>query len=318
MSLNRILQITSYTQNKMRSKGFQLLVEYFQIALGILLASVGLKAFLLPNGFLDGGVTGIAILINTQWEVNVSYLLIALSIPFLLLAYFTLSKRILIKSIISIIGLAIFIEIETFAPITDDKLLISIFGGLLVGLGLGITIRNGAVLDGAEILGVFLNDRFNLPIGQVILFLNVILFSITAFVLSVEIALYSILTYIVTAKVTDFVIEGFEDFIGVMIVSSQFRAIEKSIIEKVGAGMTIYKGEKGYGNNGQLKEFMIIHTVVNRIDIRKVHRVIDEIDESAFVVEYDINNIKGGVLRRYLDRKKERKLNPTLFTNTTN
>ncbi len=302
----------------MRSKGFQLFVEYFQIALGILLASVGLKAFLLPNGFLDGGVTGIAILINTQLEVNVSYLLIALSLPFLLLAYFTLSKRILIKSIISIIGLAIFIEFETFAPITDDKLLISIFGGLLVGLGLGITIRNGAVLDGAEILGVFLNDRFNLPIGQSILVFNVILFSITAFVLSVEIALYSILTYIVTAKVTDFVIEGFEDFIGVMIVSSQYREIEKNIIEKVGAGMTLYKGEKGYGNNGELKEFMIIHTVVNRIDIRKVHHVVDEIDKNAFVVEYDVNNIKGGVLRRYLDRKKQRKLNPTLFNGTEN
>jgi uncharacterized membrane-anchored protein YitT (DUF2179 family) len=298
----------------MKLKGYQLLSEYFQIALGIVLASIGLKVFLLPNGFLDGGVTGIAILINTQWEVSVSYLLIVLSLPFLLLAYFTLSKRILLKSIVSIIGLAIFIEFETFAPITEDKLLISIFGGLLVGLGLGITIRNGAVLDGAEILGVFLNDRFNLPIGQVILFFNVILFGVTAFVLSVEVALYSILTYIVTAKVTDFVIEGFEDFIGVMIVSSHYREIEKNIIEKVGAGMTLYKGEKGYGNKGELKEFMIIHTVVNRIDIRKVHRVIDEIDENAFVVEYDVNNIKGGVLRRYLDRKKQRKLAPTLFS----
>ncbi|MEN0003126.1 MAG: YitT family protein [Bacteroidota bacterium] len=283
-------------------KIMNLLFEYGQIALGIILASIGLKAFLLPNGFLDGGVTGIALLVNTQLEMNISVLLVILSVPFLALAYFTLSKRTLIKSIISIVGLAIFIQLENFSTITEDKLLISIFGGLFVGAGIGLAVKNGAVLDGSEILGVFLNDRFGIPIGRVILAFNIILFSITALLLSVEIALYSILTFIVTAKVTDFIIEGFEDFIGVMIVSRHHDEVRCAILEKIGAGMTIYKGEGGYGQNGVVRDFKIIHTIINRIEIRKVYRLIDEIDPDAFIVEYDINNIKGGVLRRYLSR----------------
>ena len=201
--------------------------EYFQIALGIFLASIGLKAFLLPNDFLDGGVTGTAILLNSQFEsVNVSILLVLINIPFLILAYFTLSKRILIKSIFSIIGLALVIHFVEFNTVTEDKLLISIFGGLFVGAGIGLTVKNGSVLDGSEILGVFLNDRFGFSIGQIILYFNIVLFSITAFVLSVEIAMYSILTYIVTAKVIDLLIEGFEDFIGVMIVSKHHKEIK--------------------------------------------------------------------------------------------
>ena len=170
--------------------------EYFQIFVGIILTSLGLKAFLLPNGFLDGGVTGIALLVRTQVDINMSFLLLIFSIPFLILGYFTVSKRIVIKSIISILGLALFIHFENFQTITNDKLLISIFGGLLVGSGIGIAIRNGSVLDGSEILGIYVNDKFGVSIGKIVLFFNIILFSITAFVVSVEVALYSILTYI--------------------------------------------------------------------------------------------------------------------------
>ncbi|KAA3623814.1 MAG: YitT family protein [Bacteroidetes bacterium] len=302
----------------MKNKIYTLISEYFQIGAGIVLASIGLKAFLLPNGFLDGGVTGIAILLNAQFGINISILLVILSIPFLVLGYFTVSRRIVIKSIISIIGLAIFIQLENFQTITDDKLLISIFGGLFVGMGIGITVRNGSVLDGSEILGVFLNDRLGISIGKVILVFNVILFSITALLFSVEIALYSILTFIVTAKVTDFMIEGFEDFIGLTIVSKNQEEVQKQILQKLGAGMTIYKGEGGYVHNGQKNELKIIHTVINRIDLRKIHQVIDEIDPDAFIMEFDINNIKGGVLRRYLQKKKNKKLPPNLVQQIEN
>jgi uncharacterized membrane-anchored protein YitT (DUF2179 family) len=290
-----------------------LLMEYVQIAFGILLASIGLKAFLLPNGFLDGGVTGIALLINSKLEGNISLLLLLLSIPFLVLGYFMLSWRIVVKSIISIAGLAVFIQFENFGVITEDKLLIAIFGGLFVGLGIGITIRNGAVLDGSEILGIFIYDRFGIAIGKVILLFNIILFGITAAVLSVEIAMYSILTYIITAKVTDFVIEGFEDFIGLMIVSKKHVELEQELVKTVGSGMTIYKGERGLGNKGESKDFMIINMIINRIDIRKTYRVIESIDANPFVVEYDINSVRGGVMRRYLNKKAEKKLNPYLL-----
>lgn len=288
------------------SKAYNIISEYGQIAFGIVLASIGLKAFLLPNGFLDGGVTGIALLVRTFVDINLSYLLIIFSIPFLILGYFTVSKRIVIKSIVSILGLALFIHHENFATITDDKLLISIFGGLFLGAGIGIAIRNGSVLDGSEILGIYLNDKYGFSIGQVILFLNIILFSITAYLISVEVALYSILTYIVTAKVTDLTIEGFEDFIGVTIVSKEYVAIKIAIMKELGAGLTTYKGSKGFGSQGTQENFDIIHTVINRIDIKKMHRLIDEIDDQAFIIEFDVNNVKGGVLRHYLDKKKNK------------
>lgn len=292
--------------------------EYFQIFIGIVLTSLGLKAFLLPNGFLDGGVTGIALLVRTQVDINMSYLLVAISIPFLILGYFTVSKRIVIKSIISILGLALFIHFENFQTITNDKLLISIFGGLLVGSGIGIAIRNGSVLDGSEILGIYVNDKFGVSIGKIVLFFNIILFSITAFVVSVEVALYSILTYIIAAKVTDTVIEGFEDFIGVTIVSKKHNLIKKAILEELGVGLTIYKGSSGFGNNGKLDDFDIIHSIINRIDIKKMYRIVQEIDVDAFIIEFDVNSVKGGVLRHYIDKKKNRKLQKVKATNTDN
>ena len=288
------------------SKTLQYISEYVQIAIGIVLASIGLKAFLLPNGFLDGGVTGMALLVRSQIDINISILLVVFSIPFLILGYYTVSKRIVVKSIISIIGLALFIHFENFGTITDDKLLISIFGGLFLGSGIGIAIRNGSVLDGSEILGIYLNDKFGFSIGQVILLFNIVLFSITAYVISVEVALYSILTYIVTAKVTDLTIEGFEDFIGVTIVSKEFLKIKMAIMQELGAGLTSYKGSKGFGSQGEQEDFDIIHTIINRIDIKKMHRLIDNIDDQAFIVEFDVNNVKGGVLRHYLDKKKNK------------
>jgi uncharacterized membrane-anchored protein YitT (DUF2179 family) len=206
--------------------------EYLQIFLGIILASIGLKAFLLPNGFLDGGATGIAILLSRVFEINISLALLLCSIPFLIIGVYTISRRILIKSIIAITLLSISIVLESFPVITEDKLLIAIFGGLFLGAGIGLSIRNGAVLDGSEILGVFIYDRFGIKIGNTILIFNIILFSITAALLTTEIALYSILTYIVTAKVIDLVIEGFEDFVGFTIVSRK----SKSFIKRNGRG----------------------------------------------------------------------------------
>lgn len=291
-----------------KGKLLKLVSEYGQILIGIGIASIGLKAFLLPNGFLDGGVTGIAILLSKKFDFSISMLLLLVSIPFLILGLYKLSNRIIIKSILSITALAILIGLETFPIITQDKLLIAIFGGMFLGAGIGITIRNGAVLDGSEILGIYVFDRFGITIGKTILGFNIVLFIITALVLSVEVALYSILTYIVTAKFIDFFIEGFEDFIGITIVSQLSQGIEQEILKDLGAGITVYKAEAGYGSTGENKDRRVIQTVINRIHLRKIHRLIDTIDPNAFVVEFDVNNVKGGVLRRYLDPKNSKKL----------
>lgn len=295
------------------------LSEIFQIALGILLASLGLKMFLLPNGFLDGGATGIAILLSELFEIDISIFLLLVSIPFLILAWFSLTKRIFIKSLLSIISLAIIIHFENFAAITDDKLLIAIFGGLFLGAGIGLTIKNGAVLDGSEILGIFINEKLGISIGKIILLFNIILFSITALLLSIEIAMYSILTFIITAKVIDFMIEGFEDYVGLMIVSEQTDEINKQLINIIGTGTTIYNGSGGFGKRGPQSEKKIIHSVINRIDIRRTYTLIDTIDKSAFIIEFDVNNIKGGMYTKFLSKEGLKKLSSSsIKQNTSN
>jgi uncharacterized membrane-anchored protein YitT (DUF2179 family) len=281
-----------------------LFFEFAQIGIAVILASIGLKAFLLPNGFLDGGVTGIAILISELFTVELSYTLPIITIPFFVIGWFTVSRKILIKSIFSVLLLAVVIHFENFQSITDDKLIISIFGGLFLGAGIGLAIKNGSVLDGSEIFGIYINEKWGISIGRVILAFNIILFGATAFLLSIEVALYSILTYIVTAKAIDFTIEGFEDHVGLMIVSEQAPALREAFTENLGIGMTVYTGSKGFGRRGEKENLEIIHSVINRIDIRRVQRLIDQLDPNAFVIEFDVNNVKGGILRKYLSRKK--------------
>ena len=288
------------------------LLEIGQMGLAVLLASIGLKAFLLPNGFLDGGVTGIAILLTEFIDVEISYILPVITIPFFVLGWFTVSRRILVKSIVSVIALALVIHFENFTPITEDKLLIAIFGGVFLGAGIGIAIKNGAVLDGAEILGLFLNERIGLSIGTIILAFNTILFGITALVVSVEVALYSILTFIVTGKVIDFVFQGFEDYVGLWVMSKQSADIQQRLLRDLGTGITVFHGAKGYGNNGKQEDMEVVQLIVNRIDSKKAHRIIEGTDKDAFVVEFDVNQIKGGVLRHYMSKSKNRKLASSL------
>lgn len=291
--------------------------EYLQIALSIFLASIGLKAFLLPNGFLDGGATGISILINEFIPIEISYILPLVSFPFLILGWYTLSKSIVIKSTIAICILAIVIHFENFEAVTDEKLLIAIFGGIFLGAGIGLGIKNGAVLDGSEILGIYFNEKFGLPIGTVIMVFNTILFGVTALLISVEVALYSTLTFIVTGKVIDFVFEGFEDYVNLMIISEHSEKIQNALINEAEIGMTVMKGEKGFGSRGEINNVEIIQTVLNRINSKKVYHIINKIDEDAFIIEVDVNNVKGGVLRKYLSKSKQKKLSPSLYKSTT-
>jgi uncharacterized membrane-anchored protein YitT (DUF2179 family) len=233
--------------------------------------------------------------------------------PFFVIGWFTVSKRIVIRSLISVLILSLVIHFENFQPITDDKLLISIFGGLFLGAGIGIAIKNGSVLDGSEILGIFVNERTGISIGLIIFWFNVMLFLLAGFLFSLEVAMYSVLTYIITAKTIDLILEGFEDYVGLMIVTSKSGEMQKALLKDIGQGMTIYQGTKGYGSQGEKQNLEIIHTVVNRIDTKKVYRVLKKVDKDAFVIEFDVNKVSGGVLRKYLTRRKQRQLSPTLF-----
>ncbi|HOX82515.1 MAG TPA: YitT family protein [Chryseolinea sp.] len=269
------------------------------ISCGVLAAAFGLKGFLLPNKFLDGGVVGISLLINFITKINVAYLIFFINIPFIFIGYTQVSKSFAVKTLIAVVALALCLEFLEFRSITDDKLLIAFFGGFFVGAGIGLSIRGGSVLDGTEILAIFTSRKTTLTVGDTILGLNIIIFSVAAIVISEETALYAILTYLVASKTVDFVVHGIEEYTSVMIVSEKSGEIKNAIINKLGRGVTILKGKSGYGKNGHReKDLDVIYSVITRLELQKLKTEIAKIDENAFMVENSVNDIKGGMIKK--------------------
>jgi uncharacterized membrane-anchored protein YitT (DUF2179 family) len=269
------------------------------IVAGVLLAAVGLKGFLLPNGFLDGGVTGISLLINRLTGWSISVLLIVINIPFILLAYKQLSFNFTVKAFCAIVGLAaalLFIEVPT---ITSDRLLIAVFGGLFLGGGIGLSVRGGAVLDGTEVLALYINRKTVLSMGEVIMYFNIVIFSVAAVLINVETALYAMLTYLSASKTVDFVIQGFEEYIALTIISDESELIRKTLTLSLKKGVTVFKGQSGFGKRGAIdKDIDIIYTVVTRLEVHKIIDEIEKIDAKAFIVQHNINDTKGGMIKR--------------------
>lgn len=254
---------------------------------------------MLPNSFLDGGVTGISLITTELTGISLSVLIVLINIPFLILAYYTISKPFAIKSIIAIFLLAITIHLFPFVSITDDKLLIAVFGGFFLGLGIGLAVRGGSVIDGTEVLAVFISRKTSLTIGDVILIFNIIIFAIAAYVFSIEIALYAILTYLSASKTVDFVVTGVEEYIGVTIISDKSEEIRLAIIEKMGRGCTLYNGKKGFAKRGEpLRKTDIVYTLITRLELSKLHTEIDKIDNEAFIVMHSIKDAKGGMIKK--------------------
>jgi uncharacterized membrane-anchored protein YitT (DUF2179 family) len=268
------------------------------ILLGVGLASFGLKGFLLPNHFIDGGITGISLLTYQLTGVPVSIWIIAFNAPFIFMGAKQISKNFAIKTTIAILLLAAIIYFIDFPVITDDKLLISIFGGFFLGSGIGLAIRGGCVIDGTEILAVYINRKSILSMGDIILLINVLIFIVAAFILNIETALYSILTYLSASKTVDFIIQGIEEYTGVTIISSKSAQIREAITKKLGRGVTIYKGERGLAHSQfKNKDIDIIFTVVTRLEVSKLKEEIELIDHKAFIVMSTISDTKGGIIK---------------------
>ena len=273
--------------------------DTFLISLGILSATFGLKAFLLPNGFLDGGAVGISLLINALTQIDLSYLIILINIPFILIGYTQVSKIFAVKTLVAIVALAICIALIDFPLVTHDKLLISFFGGFFLGLGIGLSIRGGSVLDGTEVLAIYTSRNTALTVGDFILGLNIVIFGVAAYLLDIETALYAILTYLVASKIVDFVVHGIEEYTSVIIVSQKSDLIKMAIIEKMGRGVTVLKGKSGFCKQGHREtDTDILYTVITRLELQKLKTEIAKIDEEAFVVENSVNDIKGGMIKK--------------------
>ena len=273
--------------------------DYLFIILGVASASFGLTGFLLPNGFIDGGVMGISLIAAELTPLSLSIYIVIINIPFLLMGFSTISRQFAIKSISAIILLAIAVHFSPLEIVTDDKLLVSVFGGFFLGLGIGLSIRGGAVIDGTEVLAIYIGKKTSLTIGDVILIFNVLIFSFSAYVFSIEIALYAILTYLAASKTVDFVITGVEEYLGVTIISDHSDAIRMAIIEKLGRGCTIYSGKKGFAKRGApLKETEIVYTLLTRLEIARLNTELDKIDKNAFVIMHRIKDAKGGMIKK--------------------
>ena len=264
------------------------------ILIGIVSAGFGLKGFLLPNLFIDGGAMGISLLISETTSVPLSILIVAVNLPFLILGYSQIGKQFALKSIIAIIGLAIVVHFIPYPLITSDKLLIAVFGGFFLGAGIGMAIRGGSVIDGTEVLAIHLSKKTGLTIGDIILIFNIIIFSFGAYILSIEVALYAMLTYLSAAKTINFVVEGVEGYTGITIISENSDTIRLMITEKLGRGVTMYTGKGGYGKRGDiLKQIDIIYTVTTRLEIAGLQKEIEKIDSDAFII---MNSIKDGLI----------------------
>lgn len=267
--------------------------------IGTTLAVFAMKGFMIPNRFLDGGITGISILIHEIFHINISIPVILLNSFFVFLGYKRIGKTFAMQTAITVILLSIGLIFIDINPVTTDKLLIAIFGGVCMGIGVGLVIRSGGVIDGAEVIAVFTRRRTGFSNAEIILMINTIIFAIAALQFGIETAMYSIITYFTASKATDYVVDGIEQFTAMNIISSKEEAIKGFLVNQLGKGITIYKGERGYlpGSFEVKTETDIIVTIVTRLEIRQLQESLLAIDPKAFIFVQSINEAAGGILK---------------------
>jgi uncharacterized membrane-anchored protein YitT (DUF2179 family) len=263
------------------------------------LAVLAMKGFMIPNRFLDGGITGISILLHEMFHFNISILVVVLNLPFIYLGYRKIGKTFAVQTSIAVLLLAaglLFIDIN---PITSDKLLIAIFGGILIGTGVGLVIRSGGVIDGAEVIAVFTRRKTGFSNSEIIMLINCIIFAVAALQFGIETAMYSIITYFTATRATNYVVDGIEEFTAMNIVSAQQEEIKNFLVNELGKGITVYKGERGYlpGSFDIKTDCEIIVTIVTRLEIKQIQDGISSIDPKAFMFVQSIKEASGGILK---------------------
>lgn len=278
----------------------QRIIDAVYISTGILFCGFSLKGFLIPNHFFDGGVTGISLLIHELYHWNIGFVIVLANIPFIIISGFLINKKFAIRTFVAILGLALCLHFIPYPQITSDKLLVSIFGGVFLGLGLGLVMRGGSALDGIEVLALYTGKRVSFTISEIILGINIIIFLIAAIKLGLPVALYSILTYYSASRTIDFVVEGLEQYTGVTIISGESERIKEGLVLGLGRGITVYKGERGFMKDSY--EFSqpvdIVFTIVTRMELIRLKNVVQKIDPKAFVYSSVIKETAGGILNR--------------------
>jgi uncharacterized membrane-anchored protein YitT (DUF2179 family) len=265
--------------------------------LGVFSAMIALEGFMLPNHFLDGGVTGISILVEEILQVPFTYLLVAFNLPFLYLGYRKIGKTFALRALLSILLLTVLMHFIEIPAVTEDKVLIAIFGGFLIGLGIGLVIKGGGVLDGIEIMALYTTRKSAFSTAEIIIALNALIFISAAFVFNIESAMYSFLVYFTAARTTTYVVDGFEEFTALTIISSECDDVKSLIVNKFGKAITVYRGERGYlPNSFDIKhDCDIVMTIVTRLEIHRIKEATLKIDPNSFFFVQRIKEVKGGI-----------------------
>lgn len=268
------------------------------IASGVFSAAFGLEGFLLPNGFLDGGATGIALLIARLTDLPFSVLLVVINIPFIALAFKLVSSAFAWRACFSIVALAGITATVHFPTVTDDKLLVSAFGGFFLGGGIGLAVRGGSVLDGTEVLALALGRRIGITIGDVVLLVNVAIFGVAAWLVDLETAMYAMITFLAASKTLDLVVEGIEEYTGITITSPHHAEIRHMIANVMGRGLTVYAGKRGFTKGAGSHEVDILYCVLTRLEMGRFLSEVEKIDPNAFIVMSPVKDVRAGIMRK--------------------
>jgi uncharacterized membrane-anchored protein YitT (DUF2179 family) len=270
------------------------------IILGTGLAVLAMKGFMIPNRFMDGGITGISLLVHELFHINISVLVVILNVPFIYMGYRRIGKTFAVQTSMAVVLLAAGLYFINFNhAITSDKFLIAFFGGILIGSGIGLVIRAGGVIDGAEVVALFTKKRTGFSSSEIVMMFNTLIFAVAALQFGLETAMYSIITYFAATRATDYIVDGIEEYTAMNIISSRPEEIKNFLVNDLGKGITVYKGERGYlpGSFDVKVDCEIIVTIVTRLEIRHIHDLVKEIDSKAFVYVHSVKEASGGILK---------------------
>lgn len=271
------------------------LLNTLLITLGILSAGFGLHGFLQSSGFIDGGATGVSMLLSALLRQPLSLLIVVINLPFLILGYWQVGRSFAIRSVLAILGLSLCLATVHYPDVTSDLVLTAVFGGFFIGVGMGLAMRAGAVLDGTDIAALLLSKKIRIfRVGDVILGFNVLIFLTAATTLGPEKALYSILTYIAASKTLDFILHGIEQYTAILIVSPSSEPIRLALTGQLGRGVTVYKGRGGHRGS----DLDILFCVVTRLEIGRVLAIAQRLDPSAFISVFPLADVHGGLVKR--------------------
>ncbi|MHB8276472.1 MAG: YitT family protein [Candidatus Humimicrobiaceae bacterium] len=280
--------------NKKRNT-FKLLKKYLLLFIGAVLASVGLEIFLVPNNIIDGGIIGISIMLSYITKFYLGAFIFLLNIPFLVIGYKQIGKTFVISTLFSVSVLAVGVSVLHPIPgLTNDALLAAVFGGILLGVGVGLIIRYGGSLDGTEIVAIILTKRTAFSVGEIVMFFNIFILSSAGFIFGWDKAMYSIIAYFIAYKVIDITIEGLNESKAAMIISKNPEEIAEQLIHRLGRGVTYLNGKGGYTKESK----DVLYCVITRLEIAKLKSIIDEVDSGAFVTIHDVHEVLGGRFKK--------------------